>query len=412
MFPLSLRSPTAWQHSVRHPYVSGALLGVLAVAEAVHGQVTSVTVLVTLALAVLPLLARRREPRVGFVVLGASLLNFLFRPELLLTAAVAGAMGLYTLARHRAIHPLLTIALGVSGSLLVNIGHVMRGAYDLGGRAPVLGGDGSLSYFTESFVLAVAMIATVCVADAVRAREESRLAREAAQRKLIAMEREHAAAAERASIARELHDIVAHSVSVIAVQAESATYTTPDLSPAARDGFQQIAGSARSAMSELRQLLSVLHTDATERASVAPQPTLDSLDALLAAHRSGGGQVELHTEGIRPDLLPPSLELTVYRIAQEALTNTRRHAPGAKAQVDISYAPGRVRLNIRDDGPGPQDPDAARSGGHGLDGMVERAKLIGGQLTHGGAGPEGGFQVRADLPIATYEENPVRSTGR
>ncbi|GGX14336.1 sensor histidine kinase [Streptomyces lomondensis] len=393
--------PTAWPRSPRYPYVSGALLVLLAAAEILHARITSATVLATLPLAVLPLLWRGREPRVGLLVVPAALLNFLFRPELLMTAAVAGVMGLYTLARHRVLHPVVLITAAVTGALLVNAGHVAMGVYDLGGRAPAVGADGSLSYFTESFVLAVGVVATVGVADAFRSREESRQAREAAQRELIAMERRHAAAQERAAIARELHDIVAHSVSVIAVRAESAAYTTPDLSPPARDGFRQIAASARSALTELRQLLSVLRADETgagEAAPVLPQPTLDSLDALLEAHRSGGGEVTLHTAGARPPLLPPSLELTVYRIIQEALTNARRHAKGAAVDIHLGYADDEVRIRIADDGPGPQGP-ARDSGGHGLSGMRERANLLGGRLTCGPAGPGGGFLVEAVLPV-------------
>ncbi|MFI8833091.1 sensor histidine kinase [Streptomyces afghaniensis] len=400
----SLR-PTAWPRSPRYPYVSGVLLVVLAAAEVLHSRITSTTVLATLPLVVLPLLWRRREPRIGLLVVPAALLNFLFRPELLMTVAVAGVMGLYTLARHRVLHPALLSAAAITGSLLVNVGHVAMGVYDLGGRAPAVGADGSLSYFTESFVLAVGVVATVGVADATRSREESRQAREAAQRELIAMERRHAAAQERAAIARELHDIVAHSVSVIAVQAESATYTTPDLSPPARDGFQQIASSARSALTELRRLLSVLRADeagSEEAAPVVPQPTLDSLGALLEAHRSGGGEVTLHTTGTRPAVLPPSLELTVYRIVQEALTNARRHARGAAVDIRLTYEEDEVRLRITDDGPGPKTGAGGprlNSGGHGLSGMRERANLLGGRLTCGPAGPGGGFLIEAELPV-------------
>lgn len=396
----SLR-PTAWPRSPHYPCVSGALLVVLATAEALHARITSITVLATLPFVVLPLLWRHREPRIGLLVVPAALLNFLFRPELLMTAAVAGVLGLYTLARNRVLHPALLSAGAITGSLLVNAGHVAMGVYALGGRAPAVGADGSLSYFTESFVLAVGVVATVGVADATRSREESRQARAEARREMIAMERRHAAAQERAAIARELHDIVAHSVSVIAVQAESATYTTPDLSPPARDGFQQIASSARSALTELRQLLSVLRADdagAEEAAPVVPQPTLDSLETLLEAHRSGGGEGALHTTGTRPPALPPSLELTVYRIVQEALTNARRHAPGASVAIRLAYDEDEVRLRISDDGPGPRTPRLS-SGGHGLSGMRERANLLGGRLTFGPAGPGGGFLIEAELPL-------------
>ncbi|MGP4000444.1 sensor histidine kinase [Streptomyces sp. 8N706] len=384
-----------WLRSPAYPYVSGVALVCIAASEVISTRITSATVLATLPVVVVPVVWRHRYPWLGLIVVAAALLNFLFRSELLLSVAVAGIVGMYGLARHRVMHPVLLAAAGVVGSLLVNVGHIALGVYDLGGSAPAIGSDGSLSYFTEAFVVSVAVVATVCSGDAVRSREESRREREAAQRQLIAMERRQAVEAERVAIARELHDIVAHAVSVMAVQAESATYTTPGLSPQARESFQQIAGSARSALTELRHLLNVLRKDANEEASVAPQPTLGSLDDLLETHRSTGGKVELRTEGPRP-ALSSSVELSVYRIVQEALTNARRHAPGACVVVDLAYRQDRVGLRILDDGPGPAG--AANGTGHGLGGMRERATVLGGRLTSG-PGPDGGFLIEADLPV-------------
>ncbi|MGK5637440.1 sensor histidine kinase [Streptomyces sp. URMC 126] len=383
-----------------------ALLLCLAAFEVCHARITSATVLGTLPLAVLPLLWRRRRPELSHITVAAGLLNFLFRPEMLFSAAIAGLMGLYTLARRRLWHPAVVAGAAVTGALLVNIGHIAMGVYELGGASPALGSDGTLDYFTESFVLSVAIVATVSVADAMRSREDSRREREAARRRFIDIERRQAVEAERAAIARELHDIVAHAVSVIAVQAESATYTTPGLTPQARDGFQQIAGSARATLTELRNLLNVLRKDADEKASLAPQPTLSSLDDLLETHRSAGGQVEFCVHGSRP-ALSSALELAVYRIVQEALTNARRHARGARVQVALGFAPNGVSLRIIDDGPGP--PDDRDSEGHGLNGMRERAALLGGQVTYG-RGSDGGFLIEADLPsqAPSREDTTVR----
>ncbi|MFI2209249.1 sensor histidine kinase [Streptomyces sp. NPDC020141] len=379
------------------PAVAVLLLLALGMLEITLGGITSAPVLATAGAALLPLLWRRTRPRLVCVTVAAALLNFLFHPELLFAAALAGLMGLYTLTRRRVLHPVLVAGAGVTGALLVNLGHIARGVYDLGEAQAALGTGGRLSHFTEAFVLSVVIVATVSAADALRSREDSRRERRAAQLRLVEMERRQAVAAERAAVARELHDIVAHSVSVIAVRAESATYTTPLLSPQARDGFQQIAESARSTLNELRSLLDVLREDAEDRAALAPQPDLDALPELLETHRSAGGDAELRTTGVRPPRSAP-LELTVYRTVQEALTNARRHAPGAAVRIDLDYAGDRIALRILDDGPGPaRNTRRPESTGHGLIGMRERAALLGGRFSCG-RGPAGGFLIEAELP--------------
>ncbi|MGD3108044.1 sensor histidine kinase [Streptomyces sp. YGL11-2] len=373
----------AWVTSSAYPWVSGGALTAFAAVELVvvprHSPVIAFGVLVSAA--ALPW--RRAHPATAVLSVAATLVSFAAGTDLYIAATVSGLMGCYTLGRHRVAHPAILVGGGSALALVVNLWHIATWhpqAY-------------RIDLFAEWFVLTVAILAAVSMGDAVRAREETQRERADAQARVIAMERRQAAESERAAIARELHDVVSHSVSVIAVQAESATYTTPDLSPQAREGFQQIAASARSSMAELRRLLGVLRTGPDDKAGTAPQPTLDALDELMAQHRSVGGAVDLRISGDRIEL-PTSWELSAYRIVQEGLTNVRRHAPGAHAVVEIDYASDRLAVRIADDGPGP--PGVTHSG-HGLVGMQERAALLGGKLT-AGRGPQGGFLVEAELP--------------
>ncbi|WP_119286820.1 histidine kinase [Streptomyces sp. YIM 130001] len=387
----------AWIAAPAYPWVTGGALTVGAVAEliAFPGSVTTTTgVLVSSA----SLMWLRAFPPVAVLTLAAGLLGFAGDVNLYLSIMASGLIGCYALGRHRVTHPAVTVAGGALGALCVNLVHINTWSrMDL--PVPVLWETRSLSLFAESFLLAVVIFGAVMMGDAVRSREETRKERSLAQAQLISMERQQAAEAERAAIARELHDIVSHSVSMIAVQAESATYTTPGLTPRARDGFQQIAGTARSSMAELRRLLGVLRTPQgqEEPALTAPQPTLDHLAELVEQHRAVGGEAELRVSGERVPL-PAAWELSAYRIAQEALTNARKHAPGARTVVEIDYGADRLlTLRIHDDGSGSAPGSGA---GHGLTGMRERAALVGGRLS-AGSGPDGGFLVEAELPWGT-----------
>jgi signal transduction histidine kinase len=211
---------------------------------------------------------------------------------------------------------------------------------------------------------------------------------------------EHTARGERARIARELHDVVAHHISMIAVQAETARLTTPGLPAAGAQRLSEIGDTARAGLTEMRRLLGVLREDAgTEVAQRQPQPDLRQLNDLLDdARDTSGGGTRLIVSGA-PVPLDPGVELAAYRIVQEALTNARRHAPGAAVDVELHYAADVLRVRIRDNGPG---PPVEPVGGHGLLGMRERAAAVGGQLR---TGPTtiGGFLVEATLP-ATSEE--------
>src|SRR5262245_57327859 len=218
------------------------------------------------------------------------------------------------------------------------------------------------------------------------------------RRRRIVREREiatrEAVAAERAAIARELHDVVAHHMSVMVVQAGAARAVNASDPAAAAEALRQIEASGRTGLAEMRRLLEVLKAEENGDGR-EPQPGLARLDELLNSMRASGLPVEAVVEGARRPL-PPGVDLSAYRIVQEALTNALRHAGGASARVVGRYEPDALELEIADDGPGPtEDPEA--SGGHGLIGMRERVQLFGGELD---AGPRagGGFLVRARLP--------------
>ncbi|MEU8706760.1 sensor histidine kinase [Streptomyces sp. NPDC048565] len=385
-----------WTAAPAYPRLTGGVLTAVAVVELVlvPGAVsTALGVLVC----TLSLMWRRAHPAVGFLTVGAALLSFATDGNMAYATVVGTLMGSYTLGRHRVQHPALLVICGALASLTVNLVHIDRWTRDGSPGLPVLQGSDrfTLGLYAETLVLTVVILGAVSMGDAVRSREETRHERAAAQSRLLMMERRQAAETERATIARELHDMIAHSVSMIAVQAESATYTTAELPEPARDAFQQIAGTARSSMAELRRLLGVLRAGTSAAALRSPQPSLAGLEDLVEQHRAVGGSAELRVIGERTEL-PASWELSAYRIVQEALTNARRHAPGAHTVVEIDYRPGVLSVRVSDDGPGPSEtePDG-RS--HGLVGMGERAALLGGRLT-AGRGPAGGFLVEAELP--------------
>jgi signal transduction histidine kinase len=202
-----------------------------------------------------------------------------------------------------------------------------------------------------------------------------------------------AAAGERARIARELHDVVAHSVSVMVVQAQAGPRLLgdPDQADAA---FRSIEASGREALVELRRLLGILRTP-NEHAAVDPQPGLGSLGSLVDQVREAGLPVAVHVEG-EESPLPRGIDLSAYRIVQEALTNTLKHAGTARADVVVRYGPTALELEVADDGRGAHD--SANGIGHGLIGMRERVALYGGTL-RAGARPGGGYEVRARLPL-------------
>jgi signal transduction histidine kinase len=238
-----------------------------------------------------------------------------------------------------------------------------------------------------SVLFAVLAPAAVWAGIAANARKEALLHRAARQAVATALV-EHTARGERARIARELHDVVAHHISMIAVQAETARLTTPGLPELGARRFSEIGDRARAGLTEMRRLLGVLKEDTAE---LKPQPQLTQLIDLLDDARQSAN-ARLIVSGA-PVPLDPGVELAAYRIVQEALTNARRHAPGAAVDVELRY--GReLRVRVRDNGPGPANP-----AGHGLTGMRERAAAVGGTLRAGPIETVGGFLVEAVLPV-------------
>ena len=203
---------------------------------------------------------------------------------------------------------------------------------------------------------------------------------------------------ERTRIARELHDIVAHSMSVMVVQAGAAEQVVADDPEHAREALRQIRQTGTGALAEMRRLLSVLR-EPDDVGPLAPQPGLAAVEALVEEVRAAGLPITLTVSG-EPRELPAGLDLTAFRIVQEALTNVRRHAAAASmVTVRLDFAGDNLRIDVRDDGPGAATA-AGAGGGHGLIGMRERVQLYGGRL-RAAALPGRGFQVTADLPLAS-----------
>jgi signal transduction histidine kinase len=245
------------------------------------------------------------------------------------------------------------------------------------------------TFSSTAFVLLVVLAVMLLVRRVVGDRERRAQLAER-ERDLAARE---AVAGERARIARELHDVVAHSVSVIVVQAQAGPRLLAE--PAqVRDVFHSIETTGREALDELRRLLGVLRTR-DEQLPVGPQPGLDALQPLIQQLREAGLRVELRVEG-EPVRLPPGIDLSAYRIVQEALTNTLKHAGPAEAEVIVRYHHSTLELEILDNGTGA--PARVNGSGHGLVGMRERVALYGGSL-EAGARNGHGFGVRARLPL-------------
>jgi signal transduction histidine kinase len=254
-------------------------------------------------------------------------------------------------------------------------------------------------------LLLASLTPAAAVAGITRRTQTEALENTAAQRAIAGRLLEHTARGERARISRELHDVVAHHVSMIAVQAETARLTVPGM-PA--EGAKQLLGignTARAALTEMRRLLGVLRADSeTAAAERQPQPGLRQLNELLDEARDvTSASIRLIVRG-PPDSLDPGVELAAYRIVQESLTNARRHAPGAAVDVEMHFTERALHLRIRDNGPGPTA--AASNGGNGLLGMRERTAAVGGTVRIG-AETGGGFLIEACLPTnAAVEKTP------
>lgn len=223
-----------------------------------------------------------------------------------------------------------------------------------------------------------------------------------ARRDVAVEQAQRAVAEERTRIARELHDVVAHSMSVIHMQATSAAYRIKDVDAESRAEFARIAAGTRATLQEMRQLLAVLR-DEQDRGPLQPMPDLQHLNDLAENARRGGIKVDISIKSTAP--LPETTGLTAYRIVQESLSNVVRHAPGAEARVTVATAEGELTVEVVNDAPRgrPQPIEDPHRTGHGLIGMRERARLAGGTVRTDPT-PGGGFRVLARLPLPSGEK--------
>jgi signal transduction histidine kinase len=333
-------------------------------------------VVVFTVVAIAPMAAARDRPAVAAgVTAGAALLVASYRP---LPWAVVVAVGVtaFFLARSRPWYAVAVVA-----------------AYAL--VAVALAGTDR----EQSTVIAAAVAgAATALGAALRWRERAAwltATAHDAQRTLL----ENVTLEERSRIARELHDVVAHHISMIAVQAEAARLLVPDLAPDGERRLVEIGDTARAALTEMRRLLGVLREEAPTAAPArSPQPGLQQLDALVDEVRAvTGATMRLIVHGpVVP--LDPGVELTAYRIVQEALTNARRHAAGAAVDIELDYRPDALHVRVRDNGLG-LTTASDTTPGHGLDGMRERTAMLGGRITTGPLA-DGGFAIAAVLPGA------------
>ncbi|MFB7860545.1 MULTISPECIES: sensor histidine kinase [unclassified Streptomyces] len=267
---------------------------------------------------------------------------------------------------------------------------------------------GGIGY--ENDALPLLFTAGVCLLLVTTSQVRRQAAREVtAQQSVTAVERsKRTLLEERTTIARELHDVVAHHMSVVAIQAEAAPYRVENPPPELEQAFVTIRENAVAALTELRRILGVVRAEDYE-APDAPQPTLADLDGLVANVREAGLEVETTVTGSVREL-PQGVELSAYRIVQEALSNVLRHAPGAAARVEVSHVLGGLGLRIVN-GPArglvkPQ-PATTRSigAGHGLTGMRERVAMLGGEMT-AEATDDGGYEVAVFVPVSVHREEP------
>jgi len=335
-----------------------------------------------LALFVLPLFARHRYPfaaPAAFWLLAAAL------------SFVDGRLAPFSIA---------VFLIGMVASFLLGNQHDSTHAWT--GLAIVLGGAAIIvhnepTHSVSSLVFIPVLFGISWLAGfALRSREEQA---EAAEARAAQAERERDAAArvavaeERARIARELHDVVAHAVSVMVLQAGAVRHKLPETLQDEADALRDVERTGRVALAEMRRLLGAMRGDG-DGAELAPQPSLDSLDRLAADVERAGLPVRVRIEG-EPVRLSPAIDLSAYRIVQEGLTNALKHARASHADVTVRYEPEEIRIEVRDDGAGPAKSDGH---GHGLVGIRERVKIYGGEMTAGGD-PDGGFVLSARLPV-------------
>lgn len=332
----------------------------------------------------LPLLLRRRWPVAVLFCVAAA---FVARMATGTPGGIAGLgllVALYSVGAYAApVRRLVVGAIGVA-ELVVAVGAFL-----------VRGGP------LDLIVPGIAFTAAWLVGDYIRARRavmadlEERAARAERDRE---EDKRRAADEERARIARELHDVIAHHVSAITVQAGAARVAQAQDPAAAARTLATIETTARHALVELSRLLGVIRKEDGASLPRAPQPGLGDVEQMVAQAREAGIDVNVSIRGRRPQPLPTALDLSAYRIVQEAVTNAMKHAPNAHVQVAIRYSGEQVELRVTDDGRGGRPAAPERAGGHGIVGMQERVALFGGELEIGPR-PDGGFSVAARLPL-------------
>lgn len=253
----------------------------------------------------------------------------------------------------------------------------------------------------QSIEFVLPMAAAWFVGDSVAARRryQAGLAEQAERERAAEAERERQQVREeRVRIARELHDVVAHALAVVTVQAGVGRRLMEKRAAEAAGALESIEAIGRTAQDELRVVLGLLRDEGIAEAELSPAPRLADLEDLVETVRASGTPVELHLAGIGRQL-SPALELSAYRVVQEALTNVVRHAPTARAWVDVAMSGTGLRIEVTDDGgPGRRREEQAGLPGHGIAGMRERVGAFGGSLA-AGPRPEGGFRVLAEIPV-------------
>ncbi len=286
----------------------------------------------------------------------------------------------------------------------VMLGNVRAARQERLGLLIVLGGAAAIAYndptHTAGELAFIPVVFSIGWLLGFALRERGQQA-EAAEERAAEAEREREAAArlavaeERARIARELHDVVAHAMSVMVLQVGAVRHRLPAELAQDREALTDVERAGRTALTEMRRLLGAMRSD-DDDLELAPQAGLGSLDPLLDEVRHAGLAVDLHVEGA-PYALPAALDLSAYRIVQEGLTNALKHARAGRADVTVRYAPGEVRIDVHDDGRGPAATDGL---GHGLVGIRERVTIFGGEMSAGSANG-GGFTLSTRLPVKT-----------
>ena len=337
----------------------------------------------TVGLVVLPLFARRRFPFAAPAAYWLLASAISFGDGLLL--AFVGSLGVVGLASAFLLGNLRSPLKAGVGLIVVLVGIVVI-VYNIPGPQTV----GDFLFIPLRFV--VAWVAGY----ALRERAEQA---EAAEERAAHAEREReaakrvAVAEERARIARELHDIVAHAVSVMVLQVGAVRHKLPDSSAEDRDALTGVERAGRRALAEMRRLLAAMRREGDE-AELVPQPGLDGLDSLLDEVGRAGLPVQLHVDG-KAFPLPRGIDLSAYRIVQEGLTNALKHAHASDADVIVRYRPEELEIEVRDNGHGSASSDGL---GHGLVGVRERVKIYGGTMSAGTA-VNGGFVLSTRLPL-------------